>query len=140
MVVRTSDDATGAHGTYTALVVDDDLHSLEVHSGLLQWFGWSVGTAASGREAMHKAYRDPPDVILLDLAMGEREAVLRQVQGDERTRRVPIVALAPDRERLHDSSETTAGLAAVLPKPVETDRLIRELLAAMVRTQLSDGR
>jgi CheY-like chemotaxis protein len=76
---------------------------------------------------------DPPDVLLLDLAMPGEDgfAVLARIRALERgrdVRRVPAIAVTAvtqtDRGRLR-----AAGFQDLVGKPVDTDRLVAAILA-----------
>ncbi|MEO7909460.1 MAG: response regulator, partial [Roseiflexaceae bacterium] len=48
------------------LVVDDEPSIVDVLTRFLSREGYSVVTAANGREALERVRQDPPDLILLD--------------------------------------------------------------------------
>lgn len=51
------------------LVVDDDAHQRELLSWELSDEGYVVAEASDGREALQRMRVQPPDVVVLDLAM-----------------------------------------------------------------------
>ena len=55
----------------TILIVDDEPTFAETLEGLLAAEGFATEVAASGREALGRAWDAPPDLILLDVEMPE---------------------------------------------------------------------
>src|SRR5687768_13593603 len=53
------------------LVVDDDIGILRAFAQELRHDSYDVFTAASGSEALSVATRHPPDVLLVDLNLGD---------------------------------------------------------------------
>ena len=92
----------------------------------LELGGFRVVEASDGREAVERAEKQRPAVILMDLNMPVLDgftAALR-IREREETRGVPIVALTA-----YDTSEFRAAARAVgcseyLPKPVAFDQLL----------------
>ncbi len=87
--------------------------------------------AGDGEEGLRLAFRDCPDLILLDLSLPKLDglAVVRRLRLAPATRSLPVIALTAhvmpgDREKALE-----AGCDDYLPKPIDVDRL----LAAMAR-------
>jgi CheY-like chemotaxis protein len=59
------------HMALRCLLVDDDAHFLESARVLLQQEGMQVHTASSGAEAAQRVGELRPDVVLLDIRLGE---------------------------------------------------------------------
>jgi CheY-like chemotaxis protein len=118
-----------AAGRPSVLVVEDSDAIRAAFTILLEESGYAVVAAANGAEAIRLAGQATPDLVILDLGlpdMGGLE-VARRIKGDPATARIPIVALTGrdddgDREAL-----LSAGCAAYLIKPVDTQALIRSL-------------
>ena len=49
------------------LVVDDEVSILETLRGILQDEGYLVSVAVSGEQALEEVFKDPPDLVLLDI-------------------------------------------------------------------------
>jgi two-component system, sensor histidine kinase len=108
------------------LVVEDNADGREALATLLRLAGHEVQEAATGREALAAAERDPPEVVLLDIGLPDLDgyqvaAALRASLGD----RVRLIALTGygqpgDRERVRG-----AGFDAHLLKPVGLEAISR---------------
>ncbi|MET0552632.1 MAG: ATP-binding protein, partial [Vicinamibacteria bacterium] len=108
------------------LVVEDNEDGREALATLLRLSGHEVDEAATGREALLSAERNPPELVLLDIGLPDLDgyqvaAALRASLGD----RVRLVALTGygqpgDRERVRN-----AGFDAHLLKPVGLDAISR---------------
>jgi CheY-like chemotaxis protein len=130
---RREDDHAGRR---VILVVDDHADSRELVAAVLLDDGIAVAEAATGAEALQRAWSKPhPHLVLIDLSLPDCHGtdVVRTLKHDARTRDIPVVALsasvmAADKERAAE-----AGCAEFVEKPVIPDALvdvIRRVLGA----------
>jgi CheY-like chemotaxis protein len=106
------------------LVVEDNDMNMQLVEYLLEEGGYSIVKATSGEEALaitRDAAAPPPDIILMDIHLPGMDglSVVRQMKTDERTQRVPILALTAhamrgDRDRFLD-----AGCDGYISKPID---------------------
>ncbi len=77
------------------LVADDSQTSLALVRDLLESNDFQVISARDGLEAMEAAYREKPDVVLLDVVMPRMNGyqVCRMLKLDEQTSQIPVVML-----------------------------------------------
>ena len=101
---------------------------------MLEAEGYPVREARDGREALDAAREDVPAAALIDLSMPSLDGwgLLRELRADERTRRVPCVAVTAfasdqDRQRALD-----AGFDAYISKPFRAREVV-ELVNSLVR-------
>jgi CheY-like chemotaxis protein len=125
-------DDRAAAGAIRVLVVDDNRDSANSLSRLLALDGHDVHTAYEGAQALAEAAAFPPDVILLDLGLPDRNGfeVAAELRSAPDFRDTMIVALTgwgqpEDRRRSRE-----AGFDHHLVKPVEIEAL-RSILAAV---------
>ncbi len=80
------------------LIVDADIASRNFVAAALQKDGHHVLQAASGREGLILAWRDRPEVIIMDPVMADLqgEEFVTRLRSDARTARVPLIALSSD--------------------------------------------
>jgi DNA-binding NarL/FixJ family response regulator len=123
------------------LVVDDNPPFLEAARALLERQGMSVaGVASNGAEALQQARALEPDVVLLDISLGEESGfdVARRL-ADDRGERGPAVILISTHSEA-DFAELIARSPAVgfLPKTELSADAIRSLLGGS-RWRASNG-
>jgi two-component system cell cycle response regulator DivK len=102
------------------LIVDDNDRNLRLARDVLQAAGLRTLEASSGREAVALAGESLPDVILLDLGLPDLDGtdVARELLGNPRTCRIPIVALSALRPDDDGRWLLDAGFAGYLSKPI----------------------
>jgi CheY-like chemotaxis protein len=88
---------------------------------------YRVDSVATGRDALARARQDRPDLILLSATLPDMPGAavvgaLRQLPGLDQ---VPIVAICPDDDADLRQACLAAGATALLPRPLEIDRLLR---------------
>lgn len=109
------------------LVVDDNEAARKVAEAYLKRGGFKVTLATSGPHALDLAARNRFDLIVMDLQMPGMDGIetttsLRGISGYERTPILALTANAGDEYRLLCLSH---GMQAYLPKPVDSDLLLR---------------
>jgi two-component system, OmpR family, alkaline phosphatase synthesis response regulator PhoP len=77
------------------LVVDDEPDMVSIVQGNLERAGFSVDVAYNGVEGIEKVHANPPDAIVLDVMMPEKDGykVCSELKKDERYCDIPIVML-----------------------------------------------
>jgi len=75
------------------LVVEDSPTQAAHLRSLLEAGGYAVALAASGREALQAARREPPAVVVSDIVMPEMDgyALCRRIKADEALRDTPVL-------------------------------------------------
>lgn len=78
------------------LLVEDDKFISRAYKDGLEREGFEIDTAFDGIEAMQKLQSSPPDLVLLDLILPEKDgfAVLEEIQMNEKLKRIPVVILS----------------------------------------------
>ncbi len=117
----------------TALVVDDSTVSRRILASLLESAGLKVITATGGLEAIALATRHQPDVIFMDVKMADLDgfSATRRLAADERTARIPVIAVTASALGDTRQSAADAGCVAYVPKPVRA-----EVVFAALQTHL----
>ncbi|MHB1558512.1 MAG: PAS domain-containing hybrid sensor histidine kinase/response regulator [Isosphaeraceae bacterium] len=104
------------------LLVDDNADAARSTEILLRRSGYAVELACDGQEALEKAFRLRPDLVILDVGLPTLDgySVARELR---RQTNIPLVALSG-----YAAEESTSLLFdAYLVKPVEPDELVRVL-------------
>jgi CheY-like chemotaxis protein len=107
------------------LVVEDERESRETLRELLEFEGYTVETAANGREALEILNRVEPCVVLLDLFMPVMDGwqVLERLRDDHRLAKLNVVVIT-------SAVTNTPADVPVLTKPLDLDRLMQTVEAA----------
>jgi CheY-like chemotaxis protein len=114
----------------TILLVDDDPDFLEQNRLLLEANGYAVRTAASGRECLAEVEDCRPDLIILDMVMGERTEgfdVSRELRNSEYTKGIPLVMITSVNDTIPfrvEPDRTWLPVDALIEKPVDPALLL----------------
>jgi two-component system, cell cycle response regulator DivK len=119
------------------LVVDDFADNREMYSEYLAFSGYEVIEAKNGKEAIDAAQERLPDIIIMDLSLPVMDGweATRRLKADERTRRIPVVALTGHALAGHSKGAREAGCDSFLAKPCLPDQLVAE-----IRRMLESGK
>lgn len=111
------------------LVVDDYQDAREMYAEYLQFSGFRVAEAKNGNEAVEKAFELRPDLILMDLSLPGKDGweATRELKSDERTRRIPVVALTGHALAGASEGAKKAGCDSFVTKPCLPDDLVLEV-------------
>lgn len=115
------------------LLVEDNAMNRDMLSRRLVRSGHRVVMAEDGRQGIASAHREDPDVILMDMSLPEIDGweATRRLKSDVTTRRIPVIALtahamSSDRQRCME-----AGCDDYDTKPVDFQRLLAKIHAAL---------
>lgn len=111
------------------LVVDDYEDAREMYAEYLRFCGYRVAVARNGNEALEQAFALMPDLILMDLSLPGMDGweATRQLKADERTRRIPVVALTGHALAGASEGAKKAGCDSFVTKPCLPDDLVVEV-------------
>jgi two-component system cell cycle response regulator len=111
------------------LLVDDIETNRKLLEARLAQDYYLVSQAASGPEALERARRDQPDIILLDVMMPGMDGyeVCRRLKDDPLTRHIPVVFTSALDERIDRLKGLELGADDFLTKPVDTLQLFARL-------------
>ncbi len=115
-------------GQRSALVVEDDMTSLNTLAAILRLNGWTVQTAASCAEAMRVLDGGEPfDAVILDLMLpdGSGSDVLERIRREGRPTRVTVTTAASDPAKLDQVKRLNPD--GLVMKPINVDRLLKAL-------------
>jgi two-component system cell cycle response regulator DivK len=102
------------------LVVEDNKLDMRLLKDILEGSGYETLQAADGLEAIDLAFASLPDLILLDIQLPEISGleVSRRLKGDDRSRRIPIVAVTAFAMGWHEREALDSGCDAYISKPI----------------------
>ena len=110
----------------TVLLAEDYDDSRFMMARLLEMSGYRVLEAADGREAVHMAERECPDVVLMDLQMPVLDgftatSIIRRIES---TCRVPVIAVSAQSAEDFVAAARLVGCDHFVSKPVDFDLLL----------------
>jgi two-component system phosphate regulon response regulator PhoB len=110
------------------LAVDDDSDILEVIQYILEDSGYEVETLTDGHYLFDKIKEIQPDLILLDIMLGNLDGrdLCRSVKARKETHDIPVILISAS----HDVSGTLnqiGGPNDYLAKPFDIDVLLRSI-------------
>jgi CheY-like chemotaxis protein len=121
------------------LLIDDEANLVSVIQICLQKLGgWTVLTAGSGVEGLHKADTELPDAILLDVMMPDLDGltVLGRLKANPKTQSIPVILLTAKVQSTHQDEYAQLAIAGVLAKPFNPMELAHQV-AKLLDWQLS---
>lgn len=123
------DDSKPTSQAKKVLIVEDSFANRDMLTRRLQRRGFTVCSAADGPTGVEMSVSEAPDVILMDVALGEMDGwqATRLIKAHARTARIPVIALtahalASDREK-----SVEVGCADFDTKPVDLTRLLGKI-------------
>jgi CheY-like chemotaxis protein len=121
-------DATVSSRRRTILIVEDDPETRLFYSSALESNGFQTDQAHNGHQALEKAFKTLPDLILTDIAVPGLDGIelCRRLRADERTRNIPLLAITGYGDRDYSDRALLAGAAQVLTKPCDAEQLVSE--------------
>ena len=113
----------------TILVVDDEVDIVELIKEYLQHYDYNVITANDGDTALKLALAHKPDLITLDIMMGNKDGyeTCLLLRENESTSEIPVIILTG---RASDQAALAAqsfGADSYLSKPFELEALANEI-------------
>jgi len=107
------------------LIVDDNEKNVKLARDVLRFAGFRTLEARSGGEGVSLAAEHLPDVILMDIRLPDMDgtAALRQLKEQERTARIPVVAVTSFAMKGDREQFLAEGFDGYLEKPIS----VREL-------------
>jgi putative two-component system response regulator len=128
------------HPAPRIMIVDDDPQIRGVLLRLLSRFSGSVVQAASAEEALLALRATPPDLVLLDIGLPDRNghAVLGEIRASADLRLVPVVILSGAGTREDKLRALRAGATEFLAKPFDSEELMTRLQSLLQLKSFTD--
>jgi DNA-binding response OmpR family regulator len=104
------------------LIIDDDSGVRDVMARALGRDGHEVATAADGNEGLAAARREPPDLVITDIFMPEREGLDTIMELRKQRPELPIMAISGGGHFATGDYLSVArdmGAAMTLSKPID---------------------
>jgi len=104
----------------TVLIVEDNEKNMKLARDVLQAKGYKTLEAVTGEEGVKLAKERVPDLVLMDIQLPGINGIeaFKQLRGDSKTARIPVVALTASVTPTDRSAITAAGFDAFVSKPI----------------------
>lgn len=111
------------------LLVDDEVQLVEVVKMRLEANNYEVILAYDGQEALDKARKAKPDLIILDLMLPKIDGykVCRMLKFDEKYKNIPIVMFTARAQESDEKLGLEVGADAYIVKPFEPEMLLGKI-------------
>ena len=102
------------------LIVEDNKIDLRLVKDILEAHGYDMLQTGDGLEAIDLAVANLPDLILMDIQLPHMTGleVTRRLRGDERSRRIPIIAVTAFAMGWHEREALDSGCDAYISEPI----------------------
>jgi two-component system cell cycle response regulator DivK len=117
------------------LIVEDNTLDVRLLKDILQWRGYETLQTGDGLEAIDLAVAKRPDLILMDIQLPDISGleVTRRLKGDERSRRIPIIAVTAFAMGWHEREALDSGCDAYIAKPISIFGFLRTVESFLLR-------
>ena len=111
------------------LIVDDNPDSLVIYGTVMRHFGYQVIMAEDGQEAIQKARREAPALIVMDLSMPGLDGLraTEVLKEEAATKDIPILVLTANASQEDRKRVEQIGCEAFLSKPADPMAVAREV-------------
>ncbi len=117
------------------LLVEDEVDLVKAIELRLTKEGFDVITSLDGEDALKKARRENPDLLILDLMLPKIDGykVCRLLKFDQKYKNVPIIMLTARVEERDRNLGMEMGADEYITKPFEWDDLLAKILNFLPR-------
>ena len=117
------------------LIVEDNDTDVRLLKDILETRGYNILQTKEGLEAIDLAVVNLPDLILMDIQLPHMSGleVTRRLRSDERSRRIPIVAVTAFAMGWHEREALDSGCDAYLSKPIAILSFLRTVESFLSR-------
>lgn len=111
------------------LIVEDNEMNRDMLRRRLERSGYAVVCAVDGPEGIAMAGTEQPDLILMDVALGEMDGweATTAIRGNPRTARIPVIALTAHALESDRQQSIAVGCVDFETKPVSLPQLVEKI-------------
>jgi DNA-binding response OmpR family regulator len=115
------------------LIVDDERDIVKALTIRLQGAGYEVVTAFDGAQGIFMAYKEKPDLIILDIRMpaGNGFSVADKLKRSMNTLSIPVIFLTGSPEKDSEEKAMTLGARFYIKKPYDPAELLDAIRRAL---------
>ncbi len=119
------------------LVVDDEVHIVNILKFNLKKSGYDVITAANGEEALSVIATEMPDLILCDVMMPKLTGfeVCQKVKNDDKLKSIPFILLTAKGQEVDKDIGLKFGADLYLTKPFSPKNIVDKVTEILALKQ-----
>jgi CheY-like chemotaxis protein len=123
------------------LLVEDNEMNRDMLTRRLQRCGFSVCCAVDGASGVAMAASEAPDLILMDVALGEMDGweATQLIKANPATLAIPVIALTAHALASDRTKSVEVGCSDFDTKPVDLQRLLGKMRALLPAVSESDA-
>ncbi len=123
------------------LLVEDNEMNRDMLTRRLQRHGFSVCCAIDGASGVAMAASEAPDLILMDVALGEMDGweATQLIKANPATSAIPIIALTAHALASDRAKSVEVGCSDFDTKPVDLQRLLGKMRALLPDAKQKDA-
>ena len=123
------------------LVVEDEKEIRDLLAHYLRKEGFSTVLAPDGETAIHRARKEKPDLVLLDILLPKADGleVLRTIRSDDTIGRTPVVMLTAKGDETDRVVGLELGADDYILKPFSPREVVARIKAILRRTRPATG-
>ncbi len=124
------------------LLVEDNEMNRDMLGRRLQRLGFTVCFAVDGPAGVMMAQSEAPDLILMDVALGDMDGweATRLIKANPETRAIPIIALTAHALASDRDTSVKVGCADFDTKPVDLPRLLGKIRSCLAGPEVRMSR
>jgi two-component system cell cycle response regulator DivK len=117
------------------LIVEDNETDVRLLKDILETRGYNILQTRDGLEAIDLVVVNLPDLILMDIQLPDMSGleVTRRLRGDDRSRRIPIIAVTAFAMGWHEREALDSGCDAYISKPISILGFLRTIESFLSR-------
>lgn len=127
---------------YKVMLAEDDLNVAKMLEMCLEKAGYSVMHSYSGREVLDKIAKSRPDIILMDVLLGDADGkeLCRLLRSNPLTKHIPIILMSGSMVAAEDVVRgLNFGADDYLSKPVDPRVLVAKIDAVLRRANAPEA-
>jgi two-component system cell cycle response regulator DivK len=117
------------------LIVEDNDTDVRLLKDILETRGYNILQTKEGLEAIDLAVVNLPDLTLMDIQLPHMSGleVTRRLRSDDRSQRIPIIAVTAFAMGWHEREALDSGCDAYISKPISIFGFLRTIEAFLSR-------
>ena len=121
----------------TVLVVDDDPGVIQILEVNLRHANFAVITGVNGAQALAKASRERPDLILLDVILPDMDGldICRRLKESRPTSQIPVILISAKVESKDIIAGMAAGAEDYIAKPFSPSEVVALVESSLRRVE-----